>query len=32
VSRDVFGIFPTATAFELAGVGLLAYAARQRIR
>jgi len=31
VSRDVFGIFPTATVFELAGVILLAYAARQRI-
>jgi MFS family permease len=31
VTRDVFGIFPTATAFELAGVMLLAYAARQRI-
>jgi DHA1 family multidrug resistance protein-like MFS transporter len=31
VSRDVFGIFPAATAFELAGVLLLAYAARRRI-
>jgi MFS family permease len=31
VSRDVFGIFPAATAFELCGVGLLLYAARQRI-
>jgi MFS transporter, DHA1 family, multidrug resistance protein len=31
VSRDVFGIFPAATAFELAGVALLAYAARRRI-
>ena len=31
VSRDVFGIFPAATAFELAGVLLLAYAARKRV-
>jgi MFS family permease len=31
VSRDVFGIFPAATAFELAGVVLLAYAARKRV-
>jgi MFS transporter, DHA1 family, multidrug resistance protein len=31
VSRDVFGIFPAATAFELAGVLLLAFAARRRI-
>ncbi|MEA2662080.1 MAG: transporter, family, multidrug resistance protein [Chloroflexota bacterium] len=31
VSRDVFGIFPAATAFELVGVILLAYAARRRI-
>src|ERR1700704_4725740 len=31
VSRDVFGIFPAATAFELAGVLLLAYAARRSI-
>jgi hypothetical protein len=29
VSRDVFGIFPAATALELAGVLLLAYAARR---
>jgi len=31
VSRDVFGIFPAATAFELAGVLLLAYAARRSV-
>jgi MFS family permease len=31
VSRDVFGIFPAATAFELAGVVLLAYAARRSV-
>ena len=31
VSRDLFGIFPAATAFELAGVLLLVYAARQRV-
>ncbi|MDQ6858147.1 MAG: MFS transporter, partial [Chloroflexota bacterium] len=31
VTRDVFGIFPAATAFELAGVLLLAYAARKRV-
>ena len=31
VSRDPFSIFPAATAFELAGVVLLAYAARRRI-
>lgn len=31
VSRDAFAIFPAATAFELAGVALLAYAARRRI-
>jgi len=31
VSRDVFGIFPAATAFELVGVTLLAYAARRSI-
>lgn len=31
VSRDAFSIFPAATAFELAGVALLAYAARRRV-
>ena len=31
VSKDVFGIFPAATAFELAGVILLAYAARRAL-
>ena len=31
VSRDAFGIFPAATAFELAGVVLLLFAARQKI-
>jgi len=31
VSRDVFGIFPAATAFELAGVLLLAYAKRRSV-
>jgi MFS transporter, DHA1 family, multidrug resistance protein len=31
VSRDIFGIFPAATVFELAGVLLLAYAARKSI-
>ncbi len=31
VTRDVFGIFPAATAFELAGVLLLVYAARKRV-
>ena len=31
VSRDIFGIFPAATAFELAGVAAIAYAARKRV-
>ena len=31
VSRDAFSIFPAAAMFELAGVGLLAYAARRRV-
>lgn len=31
VSRDAFAIFPAAGSFELAGVGLLAYAARRRV-
>jgi MFS family permease len=31
VSKDVFGIFPAATVFGLAGVLLLVYAARKRI-
>ena len=31
VSRDPFGIFPAASAFELVGVVLLVYAARRRV-
>jgi MFS family permease len=31
VTRDVFGIFPAATVLELAGVLLLAYAARRSV-
>jgi MFS family permease len=31
VSRDIFAIFPTAMVLELAGVLLLAYAARRRM-
>jgi MFS family permease len=31
VSRDPFGIFPAAAAFELVGVGLLVYAARRSV-